>query len=219
MNVTVIVSLPPAATVAEVGATVNCDASVPPTVIPDTVRSPVPVLLIVNVFWDEEPTSVPSIASDVTDTPAAGTPTPVPLRVTADGLPDALCAIDSEAAFAPTDVGVNVTVIVSLPPDATVAATGDTVNCDASVPPTVIPDTVRSPVPVLSIVNVFWDEDPTLVASIVSDDTDMPATGTPTPVPLRVSADGLPAASCAIDRDAVLGPSDVGKNVTVTAWL
>ncbi|OGG45371.1 MAG: hypothetical protein A3F84_27070 [Candidatus Handelsmanbacteria bacterium RIFCSPLOWO2_12_FULL_64_10] len=50
VNVTVTAWLPPAAIVAVVGDTVNCEESGPVTVIPVTDRLALPVLLIVNVF-------------------------------------------------------------------------------------------------------------------------------------------------------------------------
>ena len=57
MNVTVTVwAGPPELIVKEVGLTVNCDASVPDTVMLETVRTAVPVLEIVKTCVPEDPT-------------------------------------------------------------------------------------------------------------------------------------------------------------------
>ena len=123
--------------------------------MPVTDKMPSPVLLIVNVFCDVDPTFVLSIARDVIDRLIDGRPTPVPLRATDEGLPAALWATDKEADFDPADEGVNVTVIVWLPPAAIVAVLGDTLNCEVSVPVAVMPEMERVALPVLLIVNVF----------------------------------------------------------------
>ncbi len=97
---------------------------------------------------------------------------PTPVRATVAGLPVALCAMDSEADFAPAEVGANVTVTFALSPDATVAVAGEAVNCDESAPVTLIPVTDRLAVPVFRIVTVFWEVAPTVVLSNVSDVAD-----------------------------------------------
>jgi len=63
--------------------------------MPVTDSAALPVLLIVNVFCDVDPTFVLSIASEVTDTlttgaGGGGAAVPLPVNATDDGLPDAL---------------------------------------------------------------------------------------------------------------------------------
>ena len=54
----------------------------------------------------------------------------MPLRVTAEGLPDALWAMDRLADLDPTDEGAKVTVTVcAAAPELTVNEVGLTVNC------------------------------------------------------------------------------------------
>jgi hypothetical protein len=69
--------------------------------------------------------------------------------------------IDREADLEPAAEGLNVTVIVWLCPAAIVAVVGDTLNCEPSVPVTVMPDIVNAALPVLEIVNVAVPETPT----------------------------------------------------------
>ena len=75
---------------------------------------------------------------------------PVPLSVTALGLPDALCVMDSTALFPPELDGVNVTLIVQL---AFGVSDAEQVfvwaNCAASAPVIETPLTARLAVPVL----------------------------------------------------------------------
>ncbi|OGG45998.1 MAG: hypothetical protein A3F84_23905 [Candidatus Handelsmanbacteria bacterium RIFCSPLOWO2_12_FULL_64_10] len=80
---------------------------------------------------------------------------PIPLRSTVAGLPAALCATDREADFGPSDAGANVTVIVLLSPGGIAAAVGETINCEASAPFTVIPAIESVSPPLFEIVNAF----------------------------------------------------------------
>ena len=73
----------------------NCEAFVPVTVMPVTDRLALPVLLIVNVFCEVDPTSVLSIAREVigrriVGAGDGGAAVPLPVNETDDGLPDAL---------------------------------------------------------------------------------------------------------------------------------
>ena len=88
----------------------------------------------------------------------------VPESVTDAGLPVALCAMDREADRLPSvPVGVKVTVTVSaVPPALTLNEDGLTVNCDASVPETVMPEMVSAPVPGFDTVKVCVPDDPML---------------------------------------------------------
>ncbi|OGG45372.1 MAG: hypothetical protein A3F84_27075 [Candidatus Handelsmanbacteria bacterium RIFCSPLOWO2_12_FULL_64_10] len=155
VNVTVIVRLFPAATVAVVGDTLNWSASVPVTVMPAIDKTPSPVLLTVNDFLDVASTFVLSIVREMADRLMDGKPTPIPLRGTDEGLPAALWAMDREADFGPTEVGAKVTVIVRLPHAAIVAVVGDTLNCEESGPVTAMPEMERLALPMLLILNVF----------------------------------------------------------------
>ena len=85
----------------------------------------------------------------------------VPDNATDDGLPDALWAMDREADLEPTDEGVKVTVTVcAAAPALIVKEVGLRVNCTASVPDTLMPDTVSAAVPVLDTVNACVPDDP-----------------------------------------------------------
>ncbi|OGG43595.1 MAG: hypothetical protein A3F84_24045 [Candidatus Handelsmanbacteria bacterium RIFCSPLOWO2_12_FULL_64_10] len=142
-----------------------------------TDRLTLPIFEIVNVFCDVAPTLVLSIVKEVTDTlitgaDEGGVATPLPASATEDGLPTALWAIDIEAVLSPAEVGANVTVIVTLCPAASVAVAGETVNCKASGPPTVISVTDMPVLPGFEIVNVFWEVEPTLVLSNVSEEAE-----------------------------------------------
>ena len=103
-------------------------------------------------------------AAAVNPTGAAGgvTSWAVPDSATDDGLPVASWAMDRLADRLPGDPpGVNVTVTVcAAAPALTVKEVGLIVNCAASVPDTLMPDTVSVAVPVLDTVNVCVPDDP-----------------------------------------------------------
>lgn len=61
--------------------------------------------------------------------PLGGFTLPIPLAVTADGLPAALCAIDSVPCSHPTFVGTKVTVTVWLAPAVRLKLVGEAANC------------------------------------------------------------------------------------------
>lgn len=128
----------------------NCAASVPPTDTLLMVSAAVPVLVTVSVCEPEPPTAVLPNETLVVGvggallTVSAGTPpVPVPDRVTAVGLPAALWAIERFPVFAPSLLGVKLTVTVHPAPGASVAgasgqafaADAETANCAESVPP------------------------------------------------------------------------------------
>jgi len=84
-----------------------------------------------------------------------GCAVPLPVRATGDGLPEALWATDKVADLEPADEGANVTdTVCAAAPALTVKVAGLTVNCAASAPDTVIPDTVSAAAPVLDTVKV-----------------------------------------------------------------
>ncbi|OGG43599.1 MAG: hypothetical protein A3F84_24065 [Candidatus Handelsmanbacteria bacterium RIFCSPLOWO2_12_FULL_64_10] len=220
VNVTVTVcAAAPALTVNDVGLTVNIVVSAVPTrAMEKIIRAALPVFPTVKVFWEEDPTVVLSIVREVTEMliTGVGAVVPLPVKATEEGLPAALWAIDSEADLAPAEVGANVTVTVCAgPPALTVKVVGLTVNCEASVPETVMPVTLRTELPVLETVKVAVPEDPTFVLSIAREITDSLINAKPTPVPDRDTDVGLPAALWAMDSVAVFAPVEVGANVTV----
>ena len=70
--------------------------------------------------------------------------------------------MDREADLEPVEEGVNVTVTVwAGPPALTVKEVGLTLNCPASVPDTVMLDTVSAAVPALETVKTCVPDDPT----------------------------------------------------------
>ena len=219
VKVTVTVcSDPLAAMVRVVGETVNCEASVPVTVIPVTDSVAVPVLLMVNVFCDVAPIVAGSIVKDVDDTriTGVGATVPVPVTDTVVGLSAASCVMVSVVDLTSSLAGVNVTVTVWLCPAAMVGDVGDTVKT-ASLDVMLL--TVRADPPVLVMVNVCVPDCPmvTLPKERVVGLTLM-AGGCAVALPVRDTFDGLLDALCAIDRAADLVPADVGVKVTVTAW-
>ena len=111
---------------AVVGDTVNCELLETTLLI---VSVALPVLVRVRLAVPGVPPTVIALLTETdAGTEIAGA-VPVPVRLTADGLPEALCAIDNEPVFAPVEVGVKVTVTVcAAAPDATVNVDGLTVN-------------------------------------------------------------------------------------------
>jgi len=79
---------------------------------PVLLRSAPAAALVVPTFW------LPNVRL-VTERLAIAATVPVPVRLTVCGLPAALSEMLTVAARVPAAVGVNVTLIVQLPPDAT----------------------------------------------------------------------------------------------------
>ena len=87
---------------------------------------------------------------------------PIPESGTIDGDPEASWAIDSEADFAPAEVGAKKTVTVCAAPSALIVnGVALTENCPASVPVTEMPETFSAALPVLETVRVFVSVPPT----------------------------------------------------------
>ena len=127
-----------------------------------------------------------------------------------------MCAIVSVAAFDPPAVGANVTVTVWLPPAGTVRVAGEAVNA-ASLDWMEV--TERTALPVLEMVSVNAFDFPISTFPNASVEGEMfGGGGAVTPVPLRDTAVGLPAASCEIVSVADFDPAAVGRKVTVTTW-
>src|ERR1035441_2664132 len=198
VNVTEMLQLPPAATLApQVLVCAKSPGLVPATATLVIVRGAEPVLLsvtdwaalVVPTFWLAN-VRLPEVSDTI------GTATPVPERVTVWGDPAALSVMVTDALRLPAAVGVNVTEMLQLPPAATLAP--QVLVCAKS--PGLVPVTPRLlirrvAVPVLLsvtdwaalVVPRFWLANVRLPA--VSD-----TTGTPTPVPDSVMVCGDPAA-------------------------
>jgi hypothetical protein len=212
---TVIVQLPPGATdVHPLVPMANWFGLAPVNVAPLTTRVPVPVLLTVTfcsaelvvMFW------LPK-ASDAGETDATGV-TPVPVTVNVAGDPEALWVIDTDAVFAPTDVGANLTLTVQLAAGANVVHPLVIPNWPASVPVRVALLTTRVAVPVLVTVMFRAAEGvPVLWLPKAREPAVIVAAGA-TPVPLSVNVDGDPAALWLIVTVAVFEPTDVGTKLT-----
>jgi len=145
---------------------------------------------------------------------------PVPVNVTVCGVFVALSVIVIDAVRLPVACGENVTLNWHEAPAVT-------------VPPQVLPLNAKSPgfVPVKTTLEnvtgappVFWME--TAKGALV---VDMPVAGKarplvtvselPNPVPVMLTAWGLPGAVSLICKEAVRMPGPVGVNVTLTAQL
>ena len=127
---------------------------------------------------------------------SGGAPTiPLPLSATDDGLPGALCVSVTVAVFAPTDAGVNVTVMVwAAAPALTVnAVEGLTVNCPAPVPDSPTADTDSAALPVLPTVKISDFVCPFCTSPKFNVVFDRLMAGC-VPVPETVTVDGLPGA-------------------------
>ena len=102
---------------------------------------------------------------------------PAPLIDTAVEPPAALWVKVSKADLDPVEVGENVTVTFCDDPGTITTLDGATENCKASAPPTAMPVTDKLAPPVLEIVKIFWDDEPTRVLSIAKGDGATPITG------------------------------------------
>jgi uncharacterized protein YqcC (DUF446 family) len=218
VNVTEMLQLPPAATLApQVLVCAKSPGLVPVTAMLVTVKAAVPVLLsvtdwtalVVPTFWLAY-VRLPELSDTI------GTPTPVPERVTVWGDPAALSVMVTDAPRLPAAVGVNVTEMLQLPPAATLAP--QVLVCAKSpglVPATAMLVTVKAAVPVLLsvtdwaalVVPTFW-----LAYVRLPELSD--TIGTAAPVPERVTVWGDPAALSAMVTDAPRLPAAVGVNVT-----
>jgi hypothetical protein len=164
--------------------------------------------------------------SDVGETLAPGVAAvvPVPVRVTACGLPAALSVMVTAADRAPVAVGLNVTLIVQLPVFAATELPQVFVCAKSPLfaPVTAMPVMPRAALPVLVSVT---DCDPLVVFNVwlakVRLEPDRLTVGAATvvPVPLSVKECGLPAALSVIVTAADRAPVAVGLNVTLIAQL
>jgi len=143
-------------------------------------------------------------------------PLPVPVRLTAWGLPTASSAIVRVAARLPVAPGVNVTLMVQLPP----AASEPPQLFDAAKSPGLVPDTAmlekfKAALPLFVrvtdwagvVVPCNWLPN----ASVVEERP----TVAEVPVPVMPRVWGLPAALSVKTREAVRGPEALGTNVSV----
>jgi len=158
------VQLLPAATVvptAQVPASVKSPALVPPSVRPLMFNAALPLLVRITagrLLLD--PTGVLGKLRLVADSEMVGVAAAaVPDKLTDDGLPVALWAIDRVAVFAPDPVGENATLMVQLAPAARLEPAvhvppAAITNSLALVPARERPDSVREPPPLLLTVTV-----------------------------------------------------------------
>jgi hypothetical protein len=185
----------------------------------EMVSAAVPVLLSVTAcVAADAPTFVEAKARLVGERLASGTPTPVPLRVTAWGVLAALSAKLSEAESGPAAAGLNVTNTVQ---DALTASDEPQLlvraNAETFAPPTVTDEIVSAPVPVLVRVTVCAAEDaPTLVDAKLRLPGERLAAGTPTPVPVRAKACGELAALSVKLSEAESAPAAKGLKMIET---
>ena len=140
---------------------------------------------------------------------------PVPERVTAVGLPEALCVRERVAVFAPEVEGAKETVRFWVCPASTVKAVGVTEKSAASVPERVTSETVSVAVPVLETARV-WETEVPMAAVPRSREAATEILGLAGfPFPFRDTVVGLPMALCVMERVSVFAPGEVGEKVTV----
>lgn len=96
---------------------------------------------------------------------------------------------------------------------------GDTVNRLASVPESVMPEMLRSTVPVFDRVMVWSAELSTEMFPKSSDVPDTVGAGGAVASPFRVMVSTLPSFPHIIFKDADLLPDEVGAKTIVTTWL
>lgn len=165
-----------------------------------------------------------AVALPISVTPVVGV-TPVPERGTLCGLPPALSVILTVALREPATEGENVTLIVQLAPDASVAGLSgqlaDSAKSAAFVPPTAILLIVSGAVPLLVrvivcaalVVPTFWLPKLALAGLSVTPGADV------TPVPERGTLCGLPPALSLMLTVAVRAPFADGVKVTLIVQL
>lgn len=143
--------------------------------------------------------------------------TPVPLAVTLEGDPAALCTMLIATVLLPAVVGLNRTLIAQELPGATVVQPLVNKNC-VVLPVIETLDTMRFCPPVLETVMVRAAEVvPVAWFGKVSEVADSAAIGPAgRPVPLTVMLEGDPAALWVMETVAVLLPAAVGANCTST---
>lgn len=143
--------------------------------------------------------------------------TPVPLNETMLGEPAALWAMLTVADFAPAVVGLNLTLMVHDPAGVTVPQLFvTTANCVGFVPASVTPETTRLAVPLLLTVIVCAAESvPVFTEPKASEAVETTAIGAATtPVPLRVTLEGDPAALWMMATVADFTPVVAGLKIT-----
>jgi len=125
------------------------------------------------------------------------------------------------ADSAPTMLGVNVTVIVQLPPGSTMPQVFICAKSGALVPVTVMLVMVRFEPPVFVSVTLIADEVvPTVWAGNVREVGDRVTVGVDvTPVPVSATGPGFSGAVVISCRDADSGPTVEGLNVTGTVQV
>jgi len=146
---------------------------------------------------------------------------PVPVRLTVCGLPATLSEMLTDAVRVPAAVGLNVTLIVQLPPPATELPQVFVSAKSAVLVPVmlmlvmlklVFPVLLRVTLCAVLVVPTFWLLNVRLV-------TERLAVADAVPVPVRLTVCGLPAALSEMLTNAVRVPVAVGLNVTLIVQL
>jgi hypothetical protein len=155
----------------------------------------------------------------VTERPAVAA-VPVPVRLTVCGLPAALSEMLTDAVRVPAAVGVNVTLIVQLPPAATeLPQVFVSAKSAVLVPVMLMLVMLKLVLPVLLRVTLCARlVTPTFSLAKVRPEGDR-LTWLERPVPVRLTVCGLPAALSEMLTDAVRVPAAVGVNVTLIVQL
>jgi hypothetical protein len=188
----------------------------PDAEISETASTPAPVFVSVTTCAaDVEPTSLaPKVREDGDNETAAERAMPVPESETLCGLPEALLSTFSAPVLDPANAGLNVTLIEQVPPATSEAP--QPFDC-AKSPVAEMPAIASVPAPVLvSVTTCADDVVPTSRdANVrVEGESDTPG-ASPTPVPERLTACGLPDALLVTVIAPVLVPPALGLNVTL----
>jgi hypothetical protein len=190
----------------------------PARVMLEIVSAAVPVLVSVIISAGLEVLITCGLnVTAVRERETSGTPIPVPVIGTECGLPAASVAMLTDADFAPTLVGVNTTLIVQFAPAARLAPQLFVkLNSAAFAPASAMLEIVSAAVPVLvsviicgglgMLINCGGNVTPAGGGEMI---------GMPTPVPVKGTECGLPAASVAMLTEADFAPTLVGVNTTV----
>jgi hypothetical protein len=217
-NRTLIVQLPPGATVPQLLVCWNWFWFGPLLLTPVTVRLALPVLVTVTgVFPDTVlmvrlPKAIEAGVRERTGVPLM----PVPVSATVCGEFGALLVIVSVAVFAPVVVGANRTLIVQLPPGATEVHPLVCWNWPGFVPVRATLVMFKVAVPVLvTTTGEFGDtvlitRFPKGIAAVETLAASVGAVA----VPVRVTVLGEPAALCTMLTAAFFVPAVVGENCT-----
>lgn len=168
--------------------------------------------LVVPIFW--------LLKFRLATVKLAKGPFPVPVKLTVCGLVVALSVKVNEALRVPEPDGVNVTLILQLP----FAANELPQVVDSAKSPALVP---LNPIPLMDsvafpefVMVTLWDAlvEPTETPLKVNVEGEEATTG-PLPVPLKLTACGLPGALSVMATNAVRVPIAVGEKITLILQL